>query len=85
MVHDRLVIGNGIGRQETNLRPWPLPIIPNNNNNNNNNNSKNLKKKSTNGRLARHWQDVEKYMHAVEDASVVLTMRPWELAKNGAV
>lgn len=79
MVHDRLVIGNEISREETSLRPWPLPIIPNNNNNN-----KNLKKKSTNGRLARHWQEIEKYMHAVEDASIVLTMRPWELA-NGAV
>ena len=43
------------------------------------------KKKSTNDRLARHWQEIEKYMHAVEDASIVLTMRPWELAKNGAV
>ena len=32
------------------------------------------KKKSTDGRLARNWQDIEKYMHAVEDASEVLTM-----------
>ena len=34
------------------------------------------KKKSPDGRLARHWQDIEKYMHAVEDASVVLTNSP---------
>ena len=34
------------------------------------------KKKSPDGRLAIHWQDIEKYMHAVEDASVVLTNSP---------
>ena len=70
MVHDRLIIGNEISRQQTSLRPWPLPTIPDNNNN------KNLKKKSPYGGLARHWQDIEKYMHAVEDASVVLTNSP---------
>ena len=26
--------------------------------------------------IARHWQDIEKNMHAVEDASVVLTNSP---------
>ena len=31
------------------------------------------KKKSPDGSLARHWQDIEKYMLAVEDKSVVLT------------
>ena len=48
-----------------------LPTTPDNINN------KNLKKTIAWWQaVARHWQDIEKYMHAVEDASVVLTNSP---------
>ena len=55
-----------------------LPTIPDNINN------KNLKKKKIAWwqAVARHWQDIEKYMHAVEDASVVLTNSPMGVGKK---
>ena len=54
-----------------------LPTIPDNINN------KNLKKKIAWWQaVARHWQDIEKYMHAVEDASVQLTNSPMGVGKK---